>query len=165
MKGKKKRLLAGTLALLLSCSTLLNTGITALASEQSEEHAQIQEVKQEEAASETLPELEEVKEQLTEEERIRFIDSHYHTLFSIADGDSIEIVYPDGKREERVCTYIDEYHTQVGARVFHICEFAEIMEANGKSYCPAECKEKEERKEAVKGEKKTGTTRMERSRR
>ena len=45
MKGKKKRLLAGTLALLLSCSTLLNTGITALASEQSEEHAQIQEVK------------------------------------------------------------------------------------------------------------------------
>ena len=31
MKGKKKRLLAGTLALLLSCSTLLNTGITALA--------------------------------------------------------------------------------------------------------------------------------------
>ena len=62
-------------------------------------------------------------------------------------------------------TYIDEYHTQVGARVFHICEFAEIMEANGKSYCPAEYKEKEERKEAVKGEKKTGTTRMERSRR
>lgn len=55
--------------------------------------------------------------------------------------------------------------TQVGARVFHICEFAEIMEANGKSYCPVECKEKEERKEAVKGEKKTGTTRMERSRR
>lgn len=70
MKGKKKRMLAGTLALLLSCSTLLNTGITALASEQSEEHAQIQEVKQEEAASETLPELEEVKEQLTEEELV-----------------------------------------------------------------------------------------------
>ena len=37
MKGKKKRLLAGTLALLLSCSTLLNTGITALASRQSEQ--------------------------------------------------------------------------------------------------------------------------------
>ena len=70
MKGKKKRLLAGTLALLLSCSTLLNTGITALASGQSEEHVQIQEVKQEEAASEILPELEEVKEQLTEEELV-----------------------------------------------------------------------------------------------
>jgi len=48
---------------------------------------------------------------MEEKKRIRFIDSHYHTLFSIADGDSIEIVYPDGKREERVCTYIDEYHT------------------------------------------------------
>ena len=59
---------------------------------------------------------------MEEKKRIRFIDSHYHTLFSIADGDSIEIGYP-------------------------------------------ECKEKEERKEAVKGEKKTGTTRMERSRR
>lgn len=65
---------------------------------------------------------------MEEKKRIRFIDSHYHTLFSIADGDSIEIVYPDGKREERVCTYIDEYHTQVGVRVFHICEFAEIIE-------------------------------------
>lgn len=52
---------------------------------------------------------------MEEKKRIRFIDSHYHTLFSIADGDSIEIVYPDGKREERVCTYIDEYHTQVGS--------------------------------------------------
>lgn len=34
---------------------------------------------------------------MEEKKRIRFIDSHYHTLFSIADGDSIEIVYPDGK--------------------------------------------------------------------
>lgn len=38
---------------------------------------------------------------MEEKKRIRFIDSHYHTLFNIADGDSIEIVYPDGKREER----------------------------------------------------------------
>lgn len=85
MKGKKKRLLAGTLALLLSCSTLLNTGITALASEQSEEHAQIQEVKQEEAASETLPELEEVKEQLTEEELV------YAEDLTIKAGESFDL--------------------------------------------------------------------------
>lgn len=85
MKGKKKRLLAGTLALLLSCSTLLNTGITALASEQSEEHAQIQEVKQEEAASETLPELEEVKEQLTEEELV------YAEVLTIKAGESFDL--------------------------------------------------------------------------
>ena len=85
MKGKKKRLLAGTLALLLSWSTLLNTGITALASEQSEEHAQIQEVKQEEAASETLPELEEVKEQLTEEELV------YAEDLTIKAGESFDL--------------------------------------------------------------------------
>ena len=72
MKGKKKRLLAGTLALLLSCSTLLNTGITALASGQSGENSRIQkaEAKQEKTALDTLPELEEIKNQLTEEELV-----------------------------------------------------------------------------------------------
>ncbi len=40
--------------------------------------------------------------------------------------------------------------------MFHICEFAEIMEANGKSYCPAECKEK--------GRKKRGSQRGEENR-
>ena len=49
----------------------------------------------------------------------------------------------------------------------NICEFAEIMEANGKSYCPARSREKEveERKEAAHQEQKTGSIRMERSRR
>lgn len=80
---------------------------------------------------------------MEEKKRIRFIDSHYHTLFTIADGESIEIISPDGKRKEQVCTYLDGYHTKVGGNVFHICEFAEIMEANGKSYCPARSREKE----------------------
>ena len=31
---------------------------------------------------------------------------------------------------------IDEYHTQIGYNVFHICQFAEIMECNGASYMP-----------------------------
>jgi hypothetical protein len=34
------------------------------------------------------------------------------------------------------CTFIDEYHTQIGYNVFHICQFAEIMERNGASYMP-----------------------------
>ena len=84
-RKKEKACWLGTLALLLSCSTLLNTGITALASEQSEEHAQIQEVKQEEAASETLPELEEVKEQLTEEELV------YAEDLTIKAGESFDL--------------------------------------------------------------------------
>ena len=37
---------------------------------------------------------------------------------------------PDGKD----IRFIDEYHTQVGYTVFHICQFAEIMERNGATY-------------------------------
>ena len=39
-------------------------------------------------------------------------------------------------RERADCTFIDEYHTQIGYNVFHICQFAEIMERNGASYMP-----------------------------
>ena len=31
---------------------------------------------------------------------------------------------------------IDEYHTEVGSNLYHICEFAERMEQNGHSYEP-----------------------------
>lgn len=70
------------------------------------------------------------------EQEIRFIDSRYHELFRIPDGASIEISYPDGRKEERECTFLDEYHTKVGSYVYHICEFAERMEAIGAAYQP-----------------------------
>ena len=31
---------------------------------------------------------------------------------------------------------IDEYHTEVGSNLYHICEFAERMERNGHAYEP-----------------------------
>ena len=58
---------------------------------------------------------------------IRFIDSHYKDLFRIPDGGCIQIHYPD-ETVVKPCTFIDEYHTQIGYNVFHICQFAEIME-------------------------------------
>lgn len=58
---------------------------------------------------------------------IRFIDSHYKDLFQIPDGGCIQIQYPD-ETVVKPCKFIDEYHTQIGYNVFHICEFAEIME-------------------------------------
>ena len=64
---------------------------------------------------------------------IRFIDSHYKDLFRIPDGGCIQIHYPD-ETVVKPCTFIDEYHTQIGYNVFHICQFAEIMERNGASY-------------------------------
>ena len=69
---------------------------------------------------------------------IRFINSRYKELFRIKDGDSITITEPSGMKYDRKCRYIDEYHTQVGQNLFHICEFAERMEHNGNKYMPTE---------------------------
>ena len=64
---------------------------------------------------------------------IRFIDSHYKDLFRIPDGSCIQIHYPD-ETVVKPCEFIDEYHTQIGTNVFHICQFAEIMERNNAHY-------------------------------
>lgn len=74
---------------------------------------------------------------------IRFIDSRYRLLFKIGDGDSIRITDDDGYSEERVCRYIDDYHTEIGINLYHICEFAERMEKCGRKYEPAEAEHDE----------------------
>ena len=68
---------------------------------------------------------------------IRFIDSEYHTLFTIKDGESIVITRFDGEKLILPCTYIDDYHTRIGSSVCHICEFAEMQERNGNLYVPS----------------------------
>ena len=37
---------------------------------------------------------------------------------------------------ERSCRFIDEYHTEIGNDLYHICQFAELMERNGHTYEP-----------------------------
>ena len=61
------------------------------------------------------------------EHSIRFINSSYDTLFRIPDGGTVEVQFPDRKFSTK-CEYIDDYHTLVGDSVFHICEFAEMVE-------------------------------------
>lgn len=78
------------------------------------------------------------------EQGIRFIDTKYNELFRIADGEKILITYAVGKRRENICRYIDEYHMEVDGNLFHICQYAEIMEKNGATYEPAKVKEKKE---------------------
>lgn len=73
---------------------------------------------------------------MSEKKYIRFINSDYETLFHIPDGGRIRITYPDREPAERVCRFIDEYHTAVGNCHYHICEFAERMEKNGATYEP-----------------------------
>jgi hypothetical protein len=70
------------------------------------------------------------------EKMIRFIDSHYNPLFYIPDGGNVVLTYSDGEKAVRPCKFLDEYHTQVGYNVYHICQFAELMEQNGTSYEP-----------------------------
>ena len=72
------------------------------------------------------------------ERGIRFIDPHYQEQFRIADGEKISIKLGDGKTMERTCRYIDDYHLEVGTNLYHICEFAELMEQSGCTYAPKE---------------------------
>ena len=52
------------------------------------------------------------------------------------DGGRIRITYPDREPAERVCRFIDKYHTDIGGYHYHICEFAERMEQIGAKYVP-----------------------------
>lgn len=61
---------------------------------------------------------------------IRFINSSYDEQFRIPNGGTIEVEYPDRTFSAR-CKFIDEYHTYVGSEVYHICQFAELLERNG----------------------------------
>ena len=63
---------------------------------------------------------------------IRFITSKYDELFRIPDGGKVKIDYPD-RSFVAPCEYIDDYHTRIGGEIFHICQFAEMLErVNGK---------------------------------
>ena len=67
---------------------------------------------------------------------IRFIDSRYNELFTIPDDGYINITVHNGEILTRQCVFRDEFHTQIGTDMYHICEFAEKMEQNGNEYEP-----------------------------
>ncbi len=63
------------------------------------------------------------------EHDIRFITSDYKELFRIQDGGTIRVDYPD-RHFTSHCEYLDDYHTRINGEVFHICQFAELLEKN-----------------------------------
>ena len=67
--------------------------------------------------------------------KILFIDTRYKPLFSIEDGEEIEIDI-DSEPMRCACQYLDETHARIGGRVYHIMEFAEFMEQNNRAYRP-----------------------------
>ena len=72
-----------------------------------------------------------------ENKEIRFIDSRYNELFRIPDGGQIFITYENGEKKRSTCKYIDEYHTDIDGRCYHICQWAELNEQNGRTCAPA----------------------------
>lgn len=75
---------------------------------------------------------------MSQEKTIRFIDTNYRTLFTLPDGGNLRMTFPDGKSKVSRCRYVDEYHTEVAGRVYHICEFAGHMERGGIACAPEE---------------------------
>ena len=67
---------------------------------------------------------------------IRFIMPDYKEIFCIPDGDKVRITMSDGETADRTCSYIDDYHLEVGNNLYHICEFAERMEQAGNTVVP-----------------------------
>ena len=55
-----------------------------------------------------------------DERVIRFIDSEYHTLFTIKDGESIVITRFDGEKMVFPCKYIDDCHVCIGNSAYHM---------------------------------------------
>ena len=77
---------------------------------------------------------------------IRFITPHYEELFCIPDGEKIVIEDANGKKEEARCRYIDDYHVEINERLFHICQFAELMQQIVSTCTPLEQNENETKK-------------------
>ena len=65
------------------------------------------------------------------EKGIRFITPNYKEKFRIEDGDQIRVRRYDGHQRDYVCRYIDECHVEIGTELYHICQFAELMERGG----------------------------------
>lgn len=73
------------------------------------------------------------------EKGIRFTDPNNKELFRIPDGDEIRIIYADGKKDDRICRYVDDYHVEIGSgwnSLLHICQFAEMMEQTSSTVIP-----------------------------
>ena len=70
----------------------------------------------------------------TQSKDIRFITSEYRELFRVPDGGYITITLENSEQLIRKCKYQGSHHVEVGNNVYHICQFAEIMEQNGNTY-------------------------------
>lgn len=69
---------------------------------------------------------------------IRFVDPDtWKDMFLLQDGKKL-LLHDSYDHTDRavVCKYIDPYHFYFGSNVFHIHQFAEVMQCNGHTYDP-----------------------------
>lgn len=69
---------------------------------------------------------------------VRLINSHYDDLYRVPDHGVVQVDRSDGSSYTARVEHLDDYHFDLGeyGNVYHICQFAEIMESNGSSYYP-----------------------------
>lgn len=80
--------------------------------------------------------IKEAKKRTEEKKRIHFVDAFNGELFSIADGEGIQLTSGDGEAQVAICRYLDENHMKIDRKVWQIQEFARRMQEIGITFAP-----------------------------
>lgn len=73
-----------------------------------------------------------------EKKEVRFINCNDEQMFLVEDGGYVALKYPDSNYVlTRKCEYIDECHVKIGIYIYHILEFARIMQRQQAICLPA----------------------------
>ena len=65
-------------------------------------------------------------------------DPEYNTLFSIPDGSSIVMIWMNGNKKLRQCSYVDDLHAKIDGAVTYLHRFAWFSQKAGVIYEPAD---------------------------
>lgn len=74
--------------------------------------------------------MKELKEEGNREKSIRFITGDDTELFRVEDGGTILVTFPDRQSIEK-CGYVDDRHVKIGNSVYHIRQYAQMLECGG----------------------------------
>lgn len=69
--------------------------------------------------------------------RIQFVDIRNQNLFSIKDGEGIELFYENGDRQTCLCHYLDRRHVSIDGKRWEILAFARRMDKRKIVFIPS----------------------------
>lgn len=73
---------------------------------------------------------------MEKEKKLCFLDASGDELFSILDGEFIELIYGNGCYCVSICQYVDEDHFKLDGCLWEFRAFAERMKKSGIIYRP-----------------------------